>query len=60
MGGNRREKRTEIAWLNYESDGSRIEGNRLRIAKRYIEIMGGEDEARKYLERVAQLRRLPK
>jgi DNA adenine methylase len=60
MGGKKREKRTECAWLNYENDGSKIEGNRLRIAKRYITIMGGEEEARKYLERVAQLRRLPK
>ena len=60
MGGNRREKRKEITWLNYESDGSKIEGNRLRIAKRYIKIMGGEEEARKYLDRVVQLMRLPK
>ena len=60
MGGKKREKRTECAWLNYENDGSKIEGNRLRIAKRYIKIMGGEEEARKYLERVVQLRQLPK
>jgi DNA adenine methylase len=60
MGGNKREKRTECAWLNYTDDGSKIEGNRLRIARRYIQIMGGEEEARKYLERIAQLRRLPK
>ena len=60
MGATKREKRQEQVWMNYEDDGSRIEGNRLRIARRYIDIMGGEEEAIRYLERVAQLRRLPK
>ena len=60
MGGNNREKRIECAWLNYTDDGSKVENNRIRIAKRYIKIMGSEEEALKYLERVVQLRQLPK
>ena len=35
-------------------------GERLRIADRYINILGGEEEARKYMERTARLRQLPK
>ncbi len=31
--GSRTGKRKEVVWLNYESDGSKIEGNRLRIAR---------------------------
>ena len=56
----KRDKRVEQIWLNYTDDGSKIEGNRLRIAKRYINIMGGDEEAAKYLERVKRLRQLPK
>ncbi len=56
--GSRVGKRQEIAWLNYESDGSKIEENRLGIAKRYIQIMDGAEEAIKYVERIQRLRRL--
>ena len=60
MGGNRGDERIERIWLNYRDDGSKIEGNRIRIAGRYIDIMGGPEEAAKYLERVKRLRELPK
>jgi len=54
-------KRQEVIWLNYEDDGSRIEGNRLRIARRYVKIMNdSEEEAIKYVERVKRLRKLLK
>jgi DNA adenine methylase len=53
-------RRQEIAWLNYEDDGSKSEGNRLRIAKRYVQIMENEDEAARYVERIKRLRRLLK
>ncbi len=56
--GSRIGKRKEVVWLNYESDGSKIEGNRLRIARRYITIMGGEDEAVRYVERIKRLKQL--
>ena len=58
--GGRAGKRQEQVWLNYESDGSRIEGNRLRIAKRYVQIMENEDEAVEYVERIKRLKRLLK
>jgi DNA adenine methylase len=53
-------KRQEIAWLNYTDDGSKLENNRLQIARRYIKIMGGEEEAVRYVERVTRLRQLLK
>jgi DNA adenine methylase len=56
--GKKRGKRLESIWLNYEEDGSKIEGNRLRIARRYIKIMGNEEEAARYVERIRRLRRL--
>jgi DNA adenine methylase len=57
--GGRAGKRQEVVWLNYEDDGSRIETNRLRITKRFIDIMQGEEQAFEYLERVRRLRQLP-
>ncbi len=56
--GKKRGKRLEQVWLNYEDDGRRIEGTRLRVAQRYINIMGNADEAIKYVERVKRLKRL--
>jgi site-specific DNA-adenine methylase len=53
-------RRKEIAWRNYEDDGSKVEGNRLRIAKRYVQIMRSEEEAIRYVERVKRLKRLQK
>ncbi len=58
--GGKAGKRQEIAWLNYTDDGSKIETNRLHIAKRYIQIMGGHAEATAYLERIERLRQLLK
>jgi DNA adenine methylase len=58
--GGRAGKRQEVVWLNYESDGSRIEGTKLRIAKRYVQIMQGEEAAIAYVERIKRLRQLPK
>jgi len=55
--GGKAGRRQEIAWLSYEDDGSRIEGNRLGIAQRYIQIMDGAEEAVKYVERIQRLRR---
>ena len=50
-----------LPWtLNYEDDGSKIEGNRLRIAKRYVHIMENEDEAVRYVERIRRLKQLLK
>ena len=58
--GGRAGKRQEIAWLNYEDDGSKIEGNRLRIAKRFVQIMESEEEAIEYVERIKRLKKLLK
>ena len=58
--GGKAGRRTEVAWLNYESDGSQIECNRLRIAQRYVEIMEGDEQAVRYIERIKRLRQLPK
>jgi len=58
MGSKHKGKRLEVAWLNYEDDGSKIEGTRLRIAQRYVTIMGGEEEAVRYVERIKRLKRL--
>lgn len=60
MGGAKREKRQEQIWLNYEEDGSKVEDNRLRIARRYVRIMGGVEEAMRYLDTVKRLMELPK
>jgi DNA adenine methylase len=60
MGGKRAGRRQEIAWLDYENDGSKIEGNRLRIAGRFVNIMGGQEQAVRYLERIKRLQQLPK
>jgi hypothetical protein len=56
--GSRVGKRSEVVWLNYEDDGSKVEENRLRIAQRYVQIMGGDEDAARYLERIKRLRRL--
>ena len=53
-------KRQEVVWMNYTDDGSKIEGNRLRIARRYVQIMGGEEDAAKYIERIKRLKQLLK
>ena len=53
-------KRQEVVWLDYENDGRKVEGNRLRIAQRYVQIMGGEEDAVKYVERIKRLKRLLK
>lgn len=56
--GGKAGRRKEIAWLNYHDDGSRLETNRLWIARRYVKIMGNEEEAIRYVERIKRLRRL--
>lgn len=52
-------KRIECVWHNYENDGAHTERVRLLIAKRFLSIIGGEQEAEKLFKRIRRLMRLP-
>ena len=52
--------RQEVIWLNYEDDAHKVSGDKLLIAKRYIDITGGAKPARRYLDRIASLLALPR
>lgn len=47
--------RCEVIWMNYEPDGSKIGKNKMLIARRYVEILGGGTVAQKYLDRINSL-----
>lgn len=57
--GTRGASRREVIWLNYEADGSRISSNKLLIAKRYVQMLGGAACAQRYLDRMVALLELP-
>jgi len=52
--------RTEAIWMNYLPDGTKIGGNKLFIAKRYVETLGGAKSAQRYLDRIGTLMSFPK
>ena len=52
--------RTEVIWMNYLPDGTKIGGNKLMIAKRYLETIGSAKSAQRYLDRINTLLSFPK
>ena len=52
--------RQEVIWMNYLPDGTKIGGNKLLIAKRYVDALGSAKSAQKYLDRIKTLLSFPK
>ena len=57
---DKRSPRREVIWMNYESDATRVGTNKLLIAKRYVEILGGGECAQRYLDRIIRLLSIPR
>ena len=51
--------RREVIWLNYDDRNRKVGGDKLLIAKRYVDITGGIVPAQRYLDRIAKLLALP-
>lgn len=58
--GGKGTPRCEVIWMNYLTDGTKINGNKLLIAKRYVEALGSAKSAQKYLDRISTLMSFPK
>ena len=53
-----RPKRYEQLWLNYEEDGSKLSSTKLLITQRYLEIIGGKDEAERFMEQLEKVKQI--
>lgn len=58
--GGKGSPRREVIWMNYLPNGTKIGGNKLLIAKRYIEALGSATCAQRYLNRMTALLDLPR
>ena len=58
--GAKADPRTEVIWMNYLPDGTKIGGNKLLIAKQYVGTLGSAKSAQRYLDRIKSLLSCPK